>query len=72
MPIQMTGPTSTPPMGGINFLVRFKIELVGTAINNQRPLFKSTFGYQVNINLIKKTSVRNDKRIPSVRSITFK
>ncbi len=68
----MTGPTSTPPMGGISFLVKFKIELVGTAINNQRPLFKSTFGYQVNINLIKKTSVRNDKRIPSVRSTTFK
>ena len=68
----MTGPTSTPPMGGISFLVKFKIELVGTAINNQRPLFKSTFGYQVNINLIKKTSVRNDKTIPSVRSKTFK
>ncbi len=68
----MTGPTSTPPMGGINFLVKFKIELVGTAINNQRPLFKSTFGYQVNINLIKKTSVRNDKIIPSVRSKKFK
>ena len=68
----MTGPTSTPPMGGISFLVRFKIELVGTAINNQKPLFKSTFGYQVNINLIKKTSVRNDKRIPRVRSKTFK
>ena len=64
----MTGPTSTPPMGGISFLVRFKIELVGTAINNQKPLFKSTFGYQVKINLIKKTRVRNDKRIPSVRS----
>ena len=68
----MTGPTSTPPMGGINFLVKFKIELVGTAINNQRPLFKSTFGYQVSINLIKKTSVRIDKRIPSVKSKTFK
>ena len=68
----MTGPTSTPPMGGINFLVKFKIELVGTAINNQRPLFKSTFGYQVNINLIRKTSVRNDKKIPSVISKTYK
>ena len=68
----MTGPTSTPQMGGISFLVMFKIELDGNAINNQRPLFKSTFGYQVNINLIKKTSVRNDKRIPSVRSKTFK
>ena len=55
-------------MGGINFLVTFKIELVGIAINNQNPLFKSTFGYQVKINLIKKTRVRNDKRIPSVRS----
>ena len=68
IPIQMTGPTSTPPIGGIIFLVKFKVELVGIAINNQKPLFKSTFGYQVNINLIKKTSVRNDKRIPSVRS----
>ena len=68
IPIQMTGPTSTPPIGGIIFLVKFKIELVGIAINNQKPLFKSTLGYQVNINLIKKTSVRNDKRIPSVRS----
>ena len=67
-PIQMTGPTSTPPIGGISFLVNFKIELVGSAINNQKPLFKSTFGYQVNINLIKKTKVRNDKRIPRVRS----
>ena len=68
IPIQMTGPTSTPPMGGISFLVKFKIELVGIAINNQTPLFKSTFGYQVNINLIKKTSVRNDKIMPSERS----
>ena len=64
----MTGPTSTPPMGGINFLVKFKIELVGIAINNQKPLFKLTFGYQVNISLIKKISVRNDKRIPRVKS----
>ena len=68
----MTGPTSTPPIGGISFLVKFKIELVGIAINNQKPLFKLTFGYQVNINLIKKVSVRNDKRIPRVRSKTCK
>ncbi len=68
----MTGPTSTPPIGGIIFLVKFKIELVGIVINNQKPLFKSTFGYQVNINLIRKTSVRNDKKIPSVRSKTYK
>ena len=68
----MTGPTSTPPIGGINFLVKFKIKLVGIAINNQTPLFKLTFGYQVNINLIKKASVRNDKRNPSARSKTGK
>ena len=64
----MTGPTSTPPIGGIIFLVKFKIELVGIAINNQKPLFKSIFGYQVSINLIKKTRVRNDKKIPNVKS----
>ncbi len=44
------------------------MELVGIAINNKKPLFKLTFGYQVNINLIRKTSVRNDRRIPNVRS----
>ena len=68
IPIQIIGLTSTPPMGGTRFLVKFKIEFVGIAITNQKPLFKSTFGYQVNINLIRKTSVRNDKRIPRVRS----
>ena len=72
IPIQMTGLTSTPPIGGINFLVKFKIELVGIKINNQKLLFKSTFGYQVNINLIKNTIVRYDKKIPSVRSKTAK
>lgn len=72
IPIQMTGPTSTPPIGGISFLVKFKIELVGIATNNQKPLFKSIFGYQVSINLIKKISVRNDRRIPSVKSKTVK
>ncbi len=44
------------------------MELVGIAINNQKPLFRLTFGYQVNINLIKKTKVRNDRRIPNIRS----
>ena len=68
IPIQMTGPTSTPPIGGISFLVKLKIELVGIAINNQKPLFKSIFGYHVKINLIKKTRVRNDKKIPKVKS----
>ena len=64
----MTGPTSTPPMGGIIFLVIFKIELVGKETSIQNPLFKSTFGYQVKINLIKKTSVRKDNIIPREKS----
>ena len=68
----MTGLTSTPPIGGIIFLVKFKIKLVGIEINNHKPLFKLTFGYQVKINLIKKARVRNDKSIPSVRSKTGK
>ncbi len=68
IPIQITGPTSTPPIGGINFLVKFRIELDGIEINNHNPLFKSTFGYQVRINLIKKTIVRNDRKIPNVIS----
>ena len=67
-PIQITGPTSTPPMGGINFLVEFKIELDGIEINNQKPLLKSIFGYQVRINLIKKTIVRYDREIPKLTS----
>ena len=40
----------------------------GIEINNQNPLFISTFGYQVNINLIKNANVKKDKKIPSVRS----
>ena len=68
IPIQITGPMSTPPIGGINFLVKFKIELVGIEINNQNPLFKLIFGYQLRINLIKKAIVRNDRKIPKVIS----
>ncbi len=56
------------PIGGINFLVKFRIELDGIEINNHNPLCKSTFGYQVRINLIKKTIVRNDRKIPNVIS----
>ena len=67
-PIQITGPTSTPPIGGINFLVKLRIELDGIEINNQKPLFKSIFGYQVRINLIKKTTVRYDREIPKLIS----
>ena len=69
IPIQIMGPTSTPPIGGTIFLVIFKIEFVGIEINNQKFLFKSIFGYQVNINLIRKRSVKNDKKIPNVKSI---
>ena len=65
----MTGPTSTPPIGGINFLVKFKIELDGIEINNHKPLLISIFGYQVRINLIRKTIVRYDKEIPKLISI---
>ena len=68
IPIQMTGPTSTPPMGGINFLVKLRMEFVGIEINNHRPLLKSIFGYHVKINLIKKTVVRNERKIPKITS----
>ena len=67
-PIQITGPTSTPPIGGIIFLVIFRIEFDGIEINNQKPLLKSIFGYQVRINLIKKTIVRYDREIPKLKS----
>ena len=67
-PIQITGPTSTPPIGGINFLVKFRIEFDGIEINNHKPLLKSIFGYQVRINLIKKTTVRNERKIPKLTS----
>ena len=64
----MTGPTSTPPIGGINFLVKFRIELDGIEINNHKPLLRSIFGYQVRINLIKKTIVRYERKIPKLIS----
>ena len=65
-PIQITGPTSTPPIGGINFLVKLRIELDGIEMNNHKPLLKSIFGYQVRINLIKKTIVSYDREIPKI------
>ena len=67
-PIQITGPTSTPPMGGINFLVKLRIELEGTEISSHKPLLKSIFGYQVRINLIRKTIVRYEREIPKLIS----
>ena len=67
MPTQIIGLISTPPIGGIIFFVTFKIGLVGIETINQNPLFKFILGYQVKINLIKKTKVRNDKNIPNPR-----
>jgi len=67
-PIQITGPTSTPPIGGINFLVRLRIELDGIEINNHKPLLKSIFGYQVSINLTRKTIVRYERETPKLIS----
>ena len=68
-PIQMTGVTSTPPIGGINLLVKFKMELDGKETINQNPLLIFIFGYHVNINLIRKIKVKNDKKIPNIKSI---
>ncbi len=68
MPIQITGPTSTPPIGGINFLVKLRMELDGIEMNNHKPLLKSIFGYQVRINLIKKTKVRYERETPKLTS----
>ena len=45
-----------------------RIKLDGIEINNHKPLFKSIFGYQVRINLIKKTIVKYDKEIPKLIS----
>ena len=64
----MTGPTSTPPIGGISFLVKLRVELEGIETNNHKPLLKSIFGYQVRINLIKKTIVRYERKIPKLAS----
>ena len=64
IPIQITGPTSTPPIGGINFLVKLRIKLDGSEINNHKPLLKSILGYQVSISLIRKTIVRYEREIP--------
>ena len=55
-------------MGGINFLVKLRIELDGIEINSHKPLLKSIFGYQVRINLIKKITVRYDREIPKLTS----
>ena len=64
----MAGPISTPPIGGISFLVKLRIELDGIEINNHKPLLKSIFGYQVRINLIRKTIVRYERTIHKLTS----
>ena len=68
IPIQITGPISTPPIGGINFFVKLRIELDGIEIKSQKPLLKSTFGYQDRINLTRKTIVRYEREIPKLTS----
>ena len=67
-PIQITGPISTPPIVGIIFLVKLRIELVGIATNSHKPSLKSIFGYQVRINLTKKAIVKYERDIPKVIS----
>ena len=71
-PIHMTGVTSTPPIGGTTFLVRFKIGLDGIEIINQNPLLILIFGYHVKINLIRKIKVNIDKSKPNAKSIICK
>ena len=55
-------------MGGINYLVKFRIELDGIEINNHKPLLKLILGYQVSISLIRKTIVRYEREIPKLIS----
>ena len=55
-------------MGGISFLVKLRIELDGIEINNHKPVLKSIFGYQVRINLIRKTIVRYERESPKLKS----
>tara|TARA_B100000927_G_scaffold278682_1_gene261588 strand:+ start:151 stop:348 length:198 start_codon:yes stop_codon:yes gene_type:complete len=61
--------TSTPPIGGITFFVKFKIGLDGKEIISQNPLLIFIFGYHVNISLIKKIKVNNDRSKPNPKSI---
>ena len=49
-------------------LLKFRTELDGIEINNHKPLLKSIFGYQVRINLIRKTTVRYERKIPKLIS----
>ena len=44
------------------------MELDGIETNNHKPLLKSIFGYQVSINLIRKTIVKYEREIPKLTS----
>ena len=55
-------------MGGINFLVIFKIWFVGNVTIIQNPFAPLILGYQVIINLIRNTKVRKDNSIPKKKS----
>ena len=68
-PIHITGVTSTPPIGGTNFFVKFKIGLEGRDTISQSPLLILIFGYHVIINLIRKIKVSIDKSKPNTKSI---
>ena len=57
-PTQITGDTSTPPIGGTIFLVKESIDSVGSTISIQNPLFESTFGYQVRIILKRNNNIK--------------
>ncbi len=52
--------------------MKLRIVVDGIEINNHKPLFKSIFGYQVRINLIKKTIDRYDKEIPKLTSKSWR
>lgn len=66
-PNQITGVTSTPPIGEINFLVIAKIGSVGQATKGQKPLLRLIFGYQVRIIRNKNARVNRDSKKPSNR-----
>ena len=44
------------------------MELDAIETNNHKPLLKSIFGYQVSINLIRKTILRYEREIPKLIS----
>ena len=55
-------------MGGTNFFVNFKMELVGNRTINHNLFEVSIFGYHDIISLIRKAKVRKDKEIPKAIS----